>query len=170
MQEKDFPLLSEMWGASERASAIVGAAFLEDRLTHCIASRLVDDTNCLKRLFKPAGPIGNFGVKADLGFLLGLYSEKTRDDIQRIAQVRNWFAHWAEPTTFGTREIRVECEKLGLMERFLEHVGVKIPQGNPGLEPEEWAKFQYLRFVDTMAMFLDLAIKEPARPRQHVQF
>ncbi len=166
MHQENFDRLNEVFGASDRSAAIVGAAYLEDKLTDCIGSRLVDDKATCEKLFKPNKSIGNLGVKADLGFLLGLYGEETRDDILRIATMRNWFAHWSDHTTFATREVRVECEKLALMDRFFESIDPKMkPDTRPdNCSAEEWARFLFMRFVDTMAMFLEGMSKEPLRP------
>jgi hypothetical protein len=52
-------------------------------------------------LFRPTGPIGAFGNKGLLGFMLKLYRLETLADLTLIGEIRNRFAHNPEPMTFG---------------------------------------------------------------------
>jgi hypothetical protein len=62
---------------SDRATAIVGATFLENDLRNAIEAHLRKNDNLINKLFKPNGPLGNFQTKADLGLLLGVYDDKS---------------------------------------------------------------------------------------------
>jgi len=161
--EDELHILNEMIGSSDRAGAIVGAAFLEDKILTAISSRLVNDKNTIDKLFKPGKPIGTLSVKAELGYLMGIYSEATRDEILKVAWIRNRFAHWTEPVSFGLKIIERECHSLELPERFAASMipDYKAPEfDSAGHPPGYWAKYRYAHFIDTMATLLYGAAKD----------
>lgn len=102
--------------ASDRATALVGATLVERDLLNAIEARLVDDSDVVKKLFKPAGPIGNFGTKVELGYLLSIYDKSARDDLNQFVTIRNRFAHSIEPLKFDSREIKKLCASLTIVD------------------------------------------------------
>ena len=156
---KEAPIAAEIHGISDRASAIVATSYLDTKLTSAIKGQLVEDRDTLNKMFKPNGPLGPLGVKADIGFLLRIYSKETRNEIMTLAGIRNLFAHWEEPTTFGNRDIRLKCEVLTLPERVFGHI--------PGHEAikrpfdEATAKKQFIESVSIASTFLNHAAKHP---------
>jgi hypothetical protein len=56
-------VMDEIDFAGDRAAAIVGAAFVEDHLTHYIRSRMVSDGALQNKLFSPGAVFGDFGAK-----------------------------------------------------------------------------------------------------------
>jgi hypothetical protein len=66
----------------------------------------------MSRLFRGSGPLGNFGAKIDLGFLMGLYGREKRDDLHTIREIRNAFAHKTKTITFNSTEPKTLCKKL----------------------------------------------------------
>jgi hypothetical protein len=53
----------EMDLGSPRATAIVGAAFVEDHLQRLIQARLVDDQKVIGEVFGPSSALGSFAAK-----------------------------------------------------------------------------------------------------------
>ncbi len=86
-------LVEEMSGESDRAVAIVGAAWVEEGLTEAISAFLRPHPAVRKRLFGTAGPLSSLSAKVDLAFMLNMVSELIRADLHVIRQVRNEFAH-----------------------------------------------------------------------------
>src|SRR5262245_14762304 len=74
---------------SDRAAAIVAATFVEDHLTRLLRRNLEQDDKLLDQLIRPGGPLGDFGVKIDLGHLMGLYSKPAWKELDTIKRVRN---------------------------------------------------------------------------------
>ena len=112
------PLWLELTGLSDRTAAIVATALMEDKLGDAIRARLLQDKDTLNKLFKPTGAIGSLGTKADLAFLLGIFSKETRDDIAVAAGIRNKFAHWSTSTHFEIKDIRKACEEITFLRRL----------------------------------------------------
>lgn len=91
--EKIEALISEMEGQSDRAAAIVGAAWIEEELEAAIRSFLIDDKESVKRLIGKSSPLSNFSAKIDLACLLGMCSRAITKDLHTIREIRNDFAH-----------------------------------------------------------------------------
>lgn len=111
-------LIEEMNGESDRAVAIVGAAWVEEALFTALDSFLQSHAESSKRLFNGNGPLATFSAKIDLARLLGMVSDAIRSDMHAIREVRNEFAHQiahkTEHTklTFATGHIRNKCLAL----------------------------------------------------------
>jgi hypothetical protein len=102
---------------SDRVTAIVGLAFLEEDLRNSIEARLRDDKNIIKEMFNVSGPLGSYKAKADLGFLLKSYDKDAHADLLRMGTIRNRFAHWRQPITFGSPDIKQLCSMLTLVDK-----------------------------------------------------
>lgn len=109
-------MIEEIVGQSDRAAAIVAFAYLDDSLTEVVQSHLYNykhkGENIRKTLFKGAGPLATFSARRRLAYLLGLFGPKTFADLERIAQIRNEFAHTRLVRTFESQRIRNLCEAL----------------------------------------------------------
>jgi DNA-binding MltR family transcriptional regulator len=102
-QKRLLALVEEMNGESDRAVAIVGAAWVEDALTEAIVAFLEEHRESSKRLFHGSGPLATFSAKIDLARLLGMTSDAIRSDLHSIRGVRNEFAHHVAHKTEHTR-------------------------------------------------------------------
>lgn len=122
---------------SDRATAIVGAAFLEANVRRAIESRLQKDDDKRNQLFKNGGPLGNFEPKATLAYLMGLIGKNELLDLAHIAWVRNQFAHRMEPLQFGSRDIRERCDKIKIVDThpFPAVPGKGLPDGQRSPSP-----------------------------------
>ena len=152
-------LALEMHNAPDRVSAILGVAFVEEKLTEAIKSRLLNDKDAASKLFKPSGPIGAYASKVELGYLLGLYKKETRNDLLILGEIRNSFAHWTKLIDFGSREIRPKCENLTLYERVF---GPKIDRPKPF--DRRMAKDEFLETVSIAANICHSWVFTPNHP------
>jgi hypothetical protein len=117
----EYPLAEEIHNAPDRICAVLAVAFLEEKLTAAVKSRLLKDDDTLKKLFKPSGPLGPYATKTELAYLLKLFSMQTRNDLLVLGEIRNSFAHWTKLIDFGSRDIRPKCEALTLYTRVFGH-------------------------------------------------
>src|SRR5437899_1416447 len=72
-EQKDFPIYAEISKERDRGAAVIAAGFLDTKLTDAIKACLRSDSDTAKKLLKPTGPLGAFGTKIDLGYMLKLY-------------------------------------------------------------------------------------------------
>ena len=78
---------------SERVTAVVGGALLDDTLRRTLSERLRDHKDIRGKILKVGGAIGNTGPKIDILFMLYAFEKPVRDTLYGIAEIRNFFAH-----------------------------------------------------------------------------
>jgi hypothetical protein len=124
----DWELISqasnELEGESDRAAAIVGASLLEHLLELILRKAMINHKE-VKTLFRAAyAPFATFQSKIDATFLLGLFPhEKIRDDLHRIREIRNIFAHGHKELSFSDESTKSSIGKfhiLGLYRKSLK--------------------------------------------------
>jgi len=151
--ESDLPIAKEIHAAPDRSAAILATSWLDDYLTTAIRTKLLDDKDTANKLFKPSGPLGNLVPKAELGYLLKLYSKESRDDLIHIAGIRNMFAHWTKTVDFGSREIRLKCETLTLFDRLWR----AHPDYENMQKPKSFSlEISRTRFLDTIGIAVNM--------------
>ena len=109
----------ELDGASDRAAAILAAAYFEGKLGDAIMCRFAqmssafsDQIELGNRVFKKHNPIRNFSAKVEIGFALGLYNDEIRKNLQKAGKIRNKFAHASKPVEFDDAKIATICRQL----------------------------------------------------------
>ena len=111
-------LVEEMNSESDRAVAIVGAAWVEEALSDSITSFLQVHETAHRNLFAGNTPLSTFSAKIDLARLLGIVSDTIWSDLHIIRKIRNQFAHHiAHKTehsklTFAADNIADQCMAL----------------------------------------------------------
>lgn len=119
----DFDIINAVEDESlpDRAVGIIATAFMEDLLTERIRQRVRENVNDAS-LFIDPGALSAFGIKVEIGYLLGIYSEDVRYDLKVISKIRNEFAHKASHRNFDSDRIRDLCGNLRTIGR-LAHEG-----------------------------------------------
>lgn len=126
-QQRLETLVAEMGGDSDRAAAIVGAAWVEEALGDSISSFLESHAESAKRLFNGSAPLASFSAKIDLARLLGITDDEIRSDLHSIRVIRNEFAHGIahksdhSRLSFSTPHIKDRCLALRCVS-MEEHV------------------------------------------------
>src|SRR6202035_1300875 len=85
---------------SDPPIGIIAAAMLEEHITNAIKRRWHESPAMVRRMLQVDGPLGNFGPKIDLVFLMGLISADGHHDMILIKKIRNKFAHYLDVDTF----------------------------------------------------------------------
>ena len=117
LQREDWNgFLKEFQGESDRAAAILGAAFLDEQLRFLLETFLIDDSES-KNLLDSA--LRGIAVRAKAAFSLGFLSPLEYRDIGRIINIRNRFAHLLHGLTFKDPEITAQCDALELPSKIL---------------------------------------------------
>jgi hypothetical protein len=119
LNEAELASVEELETQSDRGVAIMGGAFVEERIRQAILHRLRPLSKTMRdRLFNGDKPLSSFAAKIDLGFALGLYGPATRADLDRVRRVRNIFAHELAPCDFARADIKDLVEKISIPERI----------------------------------------------------
>src|SRR5258708_3381722 len=101
----------------DRAAALMTASILEQGLEESILSHLVElDDNERRDLFAEDkdSPLASFAARIRIGYALGIYGPKTRNDLTCIRHVRNILAHARKHIDFKTPEIVAACDQITL--------------------------------------------------------
>src|SRR5258708_24038186 len=77
---------------SDRVSAILGAAMLDDSLRHAMEHRFRKST-LNERIFGVSGTLGNTAAKIELAYLLYMVEKPMLIAMEGISEIRNLFAH-----------------------------------------------------------------------------
>lgn len=79
----------EVLNNSERSGVLTAAAAFEVLLERLLLKFLVQDTSTSKNIAEKS----NFAHKINLCFSLGIISEREKDDLNTVREIRNAFAH-----------------------------------------------------------------------------
>ncbi len=105
---------------SDEATVIVGGTILEIALKDAIVryfGKNVDEKYLQKIFdFDKNGPISDFSSKIKIAYALGIGKEKTRDDLDKIREIRNYFAHTPRVVSLSDIEIIKIVESLYIIE------------------------------------------------------
>ena len=106
-------VLNEAETGPDRYAAIIIATVLEGALDQLIFQKFkVFDRKIIVGLYEDGGPMSSFASKIKLGFVLKLFDEITRDNLDCIRRIRNAYAHSQVHLLFTTPQIVKECQKL----------------------------------------------------------
>jgi DNA-binding MltR family transcriptional regulator len=125
-------LESQQHAFGDYAIAVIGAGLIEKALEAVILARLIklsdDERNSIFK-YERNGPLGDLSARIKVAFALGLFGQRTRDDLENIRTIRNSFAHSLNLLRFETPEVADICALLhtpstiGMMDRMLLAVG-----------------------------------------------
>jgi hypothetical protein len=121
---------SEFQVASERGKAILGAARLDDLLRELIIRHLIRDKEKTNNLLD--GPLQSFGNRIAAAHCLGSITERERQNLRQIQDIRNAFAHNLHDVSFEHEWIVDKCESIEFPENSTK----------PGAEYSSLQRFQ----------------------------
>jgi hypothetical protein len=110
-------VVAELNADSERASAIVGSAYLDDLLGQLLELYLVENDDAARELLSSENvnaPLGSLGSRIVAAYAVGILRGSERDALRKIKNIRNRFAHDLD-LSFGVPSIAALCEQLGAL-------------------------------------------------------
>jgi DNA-binding MltR family transcriptional regulator len=129
---------------SDRAAAILSAAFLEAYLVVYLRVFFVDEPECAT-LFDETAPLGTFAARAQVAYAFGLLTPGVARDLRYIRKIRNLFAHDITDLSFSSPQVKDLCSNLSTAKA--------PPNGGVGVvsaDPRE----QYLSAFTASVQFL----------------
>jgi len=115
----DYNKLVEVYhNDTDRAAAVLAAAFLDAYLAEFLRFHLVKDP-LVEELFQNAGPLSSLYSRARCAYAMGLIQRSLLDDIELIRKVRNHFAHHPADTSFSAAPVRDICRSLSTAKGLL---------------------------------------------------
>ena len=98
-------IIQEIEAQTDRAAALIAAAYLEERLRAALDARTCRYANVENEFYRSSGPLGSFSARIDLALLLGIIEPQVHKFLHTIKDIRNAFAHQAEPRDFDTQRL-----------------------------------------------------------------
>ena len=103
-------ILESLQEETDRGAAIVGESYLSDALDTLLLKIMINDPKAAKALLN--GSLRKFNARIELAYCLGYVSERIRDKMHIIGQIRNEFAHTNEDLHYDSDRIRSYCNGL----------------------------------------------------------
>lgn len=117
LSDAEHQAVKELNSISDRSAAIVGAAFLDNRIALKLSYLMKDDKTVREELLENSGPLATFSSRIRLGYMLGLYSEEVYKDLHIIRKIRNFFAHDLDKRDFQNDSISDQCRNLKVVDK-----------------------------------------------------
>jgi hypothetical protein len=103
-------LVSEMVAEkNDRGAVLIGGALVELALRRLVQSRFALPPTETESLFENDAPLSAFHNLARIGYAMGLFDSQIKQDLDRVREIRNLFAHSLHPISFDTPEIAAAC-------------------------------------------------------------
>jgi len=109
-------LTNEFEDESDRAAAILAAAYIDKLLGEVLKTTMIDTKEVKHLVDDFNAPLGTFAAHARAAYCLDLTSKEQFDDIQTIRRIRNDFAHKLTGLSFSNQSISAKCSNLKLAQ------------------------------------------------------
>ena len=104
-----FDILNEK---SDFAVILIAAGYLDAAVAGLLAKAFCDEDIATKLLESPAAALSGFGARIDLAYAIGLIRPTIREDLLRVAKIRNRCAHSHLRLNFEDTAIKDLVENL----------------------------------------------------------
>lgn len=118
---KWFPIYYQrLMQESERGSAIVTAALMDNALKELLQAKLVPSPTKKDTLFDGFySPLGNFSAKIDFAYRIGTIGQNMKSSLHLIRKIRNDFAHSTLNISFESASVQDRIKELFTLNRDL---------------------------------------------------
>ena len=110
--------LEEFQGESDRACAVLAAAFLDQLLEKLLRAFFIDNKKVISKLLYDQRPLGNFSSRIHAAFALDLIADVEYRDLHLIRKIRNDFAHQLVGLSFKSSKIENRCLELQIINEI----------------------------------------------------
>lgn len=111
---------------SDRGSALVAVAWVDDALEASLRAFLRHDRNLADMILRPEGPLGSFSSRIKTAYLLGIITASLYSDLEIMRKIRNDFAHVRQAMRFTNQSIKDRCKSLVGAKAFRRGTGQPI--------------------------------------------
>ena len=113
---------------SDRAVAIVGAALLKSQLEQLLSAFFVQDEGEIAALIGGERPLGSFGARVRLAYLIGLISKEEHEDLWAVNQIDGAFTRDMGEMSFEEQPVRAWCLEMRLPNKVLLSGEMRTPR------------------------------------------
>lgn len=115
---------AEIFKAPDHASVLISVAWLDYAIKSIIKMRFRSDLSASENslIFENNGPISNLWSRVHLAYSLGIIGPITRNNILKLNDIRNVFAHATDFINFKTLEIDLACKDLIVQDNMVKFI------------------------------------------------
>lgn len=110
--------LQEFQGESDRAAAVLAAAYLDEQLKDLLTAAFTVDSKGAE-LLDVNQPLGSFGPRIAISEAVGLITAPERRDLDLLRKIRNDFAHKLHGMSFADQRVASRCAAFECIDDFL---------------------------------------------------
>lgn len=119
--------------SSDRAMAVLLGAIVENHLTGLLRLYMRrDEENVARELFQPSGPLGPFGTKIRVAYMLRIIGPDLYRDLTAVSKIRNKFAHDLTVVKFDSAPVRDWIQGMymyGVVREMAEEAQSRLDSG-----------------------------------------
>ena len=112
-------VVQEFNNKSDRAAAILGAAFLGAHLSQVMSAFFLENCDEAVALLDVDGPLGSLTARVKAAYCMGLISANEYHDLNLIMQIHHVFANEVDGAAFTDNGIREKCFMLRIPREVL---------------------------------------------------
>jgi DNA-binding MltR family transcriptional regulator len=117
--------LAEFQNESDRAAAVLGRAYLDNRLGVLLREKFVGAPKFVEDLFHGQGGLSSFSAKISITYAIGLISKQAADDLHIVREIGNRFAHKLHGLSFETPGIADRVDNFRVLK------SLRLEDGQP---------------------------------------
>jgi DNA-binding MltR family transcriptional regulator len=118
-------VLHEINSGTDRVVAIVYSALVDDAIRGVVRARMQHLTPTEEaKLFEGTGPLSTFSARTMIAYAMSIIDKDERDDLDRIREIRNAFAHDFVSLSFEQKEVADVCRLLKAPKKWAEHFDI----------------------------------------------
>ena len=118
--------LEEFQRETDRAAAVLAAAYLDSRLEALVREKCVGVPKFVEELLSGQGGLSSFSARISVAYAVGLISLKAAEDLHLVRRIRNDFAHQVHGLSFATPTIADRVNAFRILEALRDEKGQTI--------------------------------------------
>ena len=113
---------------SDLACVLIGTSYLAELLASMLKAKFNNTSVADKILGPQRGVIGGFATRCDLAYCLALITKDIYQDLIKIAEIRNRFAHKHVALSFDDSDVQYQCSQLRAWRIILDNPEDESPE------------------------------------------
>jgi len=138
--------IKALYDETDIGCVLISLNYLELCLRYLITDYFSKNPSKIDKIFEVYGSLNTYMNKLELAKKLNLLTKNNYEDMKRLGQIRNKFAHSHKAVRFNDKNIIKMCNELKSCNNSLPPHMLKLDN----LTREETYKHTKLRFIDTI--------------------
>lgn len=119
--------LQEFQRESDRAAAILGAAYIDARLEELLRAKFVSGPKFVEDLITGQGGLSSFSARIGVAYAVGLIDSIVALDLHLVRRIRNDFSHKRQGLSFDTPVMANRVNEFRTLAALRDSTGEPLP-------------------------------------------